>query len=72
MFKNENVFGKINRKEIKRVLSTFGIEVSLNYISQQKANVFLPYSIPRTAKTIELMERVKTLFNVEERVYWRR
>lgn len=50
-----------------------GYRVSLNYISQQKANKYLPNSVPRMETTIDLMSRIKDIFpNLDESRFWRR
>jgi hypothetical protein len=68
----ENALLGMKRLDIQNLLTTFGHKVSLNYVSQQKAHPFLPHSIPKTAKTMEMMERVKTKYQIEEKLFWRR
>lgn len=70
MFSNEEVFGKLDRQAIHTFLTSIGVSVSLNYISQQKANVFTPYTVYQTGKTRELMAIVKEYFiKLDEQKY---
>lgn len=52
----------VNRILFRSYVKTLGFGLSLNYISQQKANKFLANSVPRMDKTEELMVRIKEIF----------
>lgn len=54
-------------------LKRLGHKVSLNYISQQKANKFLPNSVPQMETTMSLMSKIKDIFpNLDESQFWRK
>lgn len=65
IFENPLVFclpEVIKRKYIISIMIDLGVNVTPNYISQQKALPFIPHSIPRTLKTIEFFNIVGSKF----------
>jgi hypothetical protein len=73
---NQLIFGTVvtmKRIEIRELLQRLGVNVSLNYISQQKSNKFLPFVTPQTGKTLSLMEKILVEFpRLDPGKFWMR
>ena len=59
---NLNPSLKISRLIIYEIFNSMGVRLSLNYISQQKTNPFIPYSVPRTISTEEFLIKFQGYF----------
>jgi hypothetical protein len=53
----------IDRKTCQEILQMLKIQVSLNYISQQKSKSFISNSVPSVEATRDLLNKLKEIFN---------